>query len=270
MRENSGLTVAVAQFVPGADRQHNLAVMCSLAHEAVSNAARLIIFPEYSSFFLKPFDSKLFGGAEPLDGDFVRQLATLAVELDVYLVAGMIEKIKGDSRPANTLVALDPSGNLVARYRKLHLYDAFGFVESEWIHPGEMSEPEIFISDGISVGLQTCYDLRFPEVSRRLVDAGADVLAVPAAWVPGELKEQHWLTLLAARAIENTVYVAAADHSAPTGIGLSCIFDPAGLPVATAASAQEVVCAPVSAQRIADVRATNPALTHRRFSVVPH
>ncbi len=108
---------------------------------------------------------------------------------------------------------------VLARYRKLHLYDAFGQRESDWVEPGELAEPETFELDGLRFGLMTCYDLRFPEVGRLLADAGADVFVVPAEWVRGPLKEHHWRTLLHARAIENTVFVAAADHPPPLGVG---------------------------------------------------
>src|SRR5690606_7712975 len=101
--------------------------------------------------------------------------------------------------------------------------------ESKWIAPGDLEAPQLFEVAGLKVGLQTCYDLRFPEVSRTLVDAGADVLAVPSEWVRGPLKEHHWRTLVTARALENTVYVAAADHPAPIGAGNSMVVDPMGV-----------------------------------------
>ena len=93
---------------------------------------------------------------------------------------------------ANTVVAVAPGAGVVARYRKLHLYDAFGQRESEWVAPGDIGDPEVFEAGGIRFGLQTCYDARFPEVTRRIVDAGADVVCMPAEWVRGPLKEAHW------------------------------------------------------------------------------
>lgn len=101
-----------------------------------------------------------------------------------------------------------------------------------------------------------------------LVDAGADVLALPAEWVPGPLKEFHWMTLLQARAIENTVYVVAADQSAPTGVGHSAIIDPMGISIATIGEEVGIAHAELKQDRISSVRATNPALAVRRFRVV--
>ncbi|MBE7163196.1 MAG: hydrolase, partial [Williamsia herbipolensis] len=141
--------------------------------------------------------------------------------------------------------------------------------ESDWIVPGAIVDPVVVDIDGIRVGLQTCYDIRFPEVSRRLVDAGAELLVVPAEWVRGPLKEAHWRTLVTARAIENTVWVAAADQAPPIGAGNSMIVDPMGVEVATLGENVGVAVAPVDRSRIAEVRRINPALDLRRFGVVP-
>ena len=123
---------------------------------------------------------------------------------------------------------------------------------------------------GFTVGLQTCYDVRFPEVTRRLVDAGADLIAMPSEWVRGPLKEAHWRTLATARAIENTVYLAAADHAPPVGAGNSLVVDPMGVEVATIGEQDGAVAvAWISPSRIAEVRRINPALALRRFRTEP-
>jgi deaminated glutathione amidase len=136
----------------------------------------------------------------------------------------------------NTAVAFDGAGELVASYRKLHLFDAFGHRESEEVAPG--SAPVLVTLAGMRTGLEICYDVRFGELSRALAVAGADLLVLPAAWAAGPLKEEHWLTLVRARAIENTVWVAAAGQvpdpdepptRAATGIGRSILVDPLGV-----------------------------------------
>ena len=119
------------------------------------------------------------------------------------------------------------------------------------------------------MALQTCYDVRFPEVTRRLVDAGATLVLVPSEWVRGPLKEHHWRTLLTARALENTVFLAAADHTPPIGVGTSLIIDPMGVAVAALGEAVDVAVAFLAPERVASVRAINPALALRRFAVVP-
>src|SRR5690606_20800632 len=142
-----------------------------------ARGARLVVFPEYSSYFNPTLDHSTVEAGEALDGPFVSALGALAQVLDVHIVAGMVEETMGGDRVYNTVVAVEPSGYRVAAYRKLHLYDAFGQRESEWVEAGAIDDPETFEVAGLRVGLQTCYDLRFPEVSRRLADAGVDVVA---------------------------------------------------------------------------------------------
>ena len=260
--------VGVAQFAPTADADANVELIAQLVATASSRSARVIVFPEYSSYFVDPFDESLAVHAQEVDGPFTRALTGLAAAHDVVIVAGLLERAGDPRRVRNTVVAVDATG-VVARYRKLHLYDAFGQRESDWVEPGELAEPETFEVQGLRFGLMTCYDLRFPEVGRLLVDAGADVFLVPAEWVRGPLKEQHWQTLVHARAIENTVFVAAADHPPPLGVGHSMIVDPQGVRLAGVGTATAVAVAHLDPDDVARVRRVNPALALRRFSVAP-
>jgi len=271
---SDAVAIAVAQFAPGDDVDDNLERMSRLAGDAANRGALLVVFPEYSSYFTPTLDANTAASwvehAQTLHGPFVRALSELARELGIHLVAGMAERVPEEQkRVANTLVALDPHGELVAHYRKVHLYDAFGQRESEWIVPGSVEEPQTFPFAGFTVGLQTCYDIRFPEVTRRLVDAGADLVLVPSEWVRGPLKEAHWRTLLTARAIENTVYLAAADHTPPVGVGNSMVVDPMGVEVAGLGEAAGTAVAWITPARVAEVRRINPALRLRRFRVEP-
>lgn len=263
----SELLVAVCQFAPTADRAANRARVAELVADAAERGARLIVFPEYSSYFVAPLDGTLAENAETVDGEFVQALRAAASAHDVTIVAGLVESA-GD-RVRNALVAVDASG-VRAMYWKQHLYDAFGQSESDWIEPGELGDPQTFEIDGLRIAMMTCYDLRFPEVARTLADAGADVILVPAEWVRGPLKEHHWTTLLAARAIENTVYVAAADHPAPIGVGHSQIIGPQGVVLAGVAIDEGIAVAGVTADAIAQTRRINPALRLRRYRVAPN
>jgi predicted amidohydrolase len=266
--ESDAFAVAVAQFAPTGDRTANIAEVDRLASMAAGRGARLVVFPEYSSYFTPEPGEDWLDAAEEVDGGpFTTALATLASRLGVHLVAGLIERVPGERRVRNTVVAVAPDHGVVARYRKLHLYDAFGARESEWIAPGDLDAPELFEAGGLTFGLQTCYDARFPEVTRRLVDAGADVVCMPAEWVRGPLKESHWRVLTTARALENTIYVAAADHAPPVGAGNSMIVDPMGVELATIGEATDVALAWLSRERIAAVRRINPALELRRFGI---
>lgn len=261
--------VAVAQFAPGQDKAENQRSVAQLTARAAAEGARVVLLPEYTMFTAPRTDHRYVDAAEPLDGPFLTAAADVARREGVYLVLGVNEaEGEGATHFMNTLVALSPEGKRVGLYRKIHLYDAFGVKESDVVSPGPIDEPETFTVDNVVFGLQTCYDLRFPEVTRRIADAGVHVLLLAAQWVPGPLKEDHWRTLARARAIENTVYVAASGQSAPTGAGNSMIIDPMGTPVAALGEETfAVASARVSVSRVDEVRRVNPALSLRRFSV---
>ncbi len=260
------ISAAVCQFAPTASRADNRARIAELVASAAGRGAQLIVLPEYSSYFIDPMDASLAANAESLDGEFVSALRSAASAHSVTIVAGLVEA--AGERVSNTVVAVDAAG-IRAVYRKQHLYDAFGQTESDWIAPGEAGAAQTFEIAGLRFGLMTCYDLRFPEVARTLVDAGADAIIVPAEWVRGPLKEHHWSTLLAARAIESTAYVVAADHPAPIGVGRSQIIDPQGVVLAGLASGEGIATAELDRAEIDRVRATNPVLRLRRYRVSP-
>ena len=258
---------SVAQFAPGEDKSANLTSIRRLVSEARTQGSELVVFPEYSMFTAPAMDERFVASAERLDGPFVAELTALAAQQGIAIVCGINEATDEGDRIHNTLLAIDASGDVVATYRKLHLYDAFGFTESSMVRPGEIEEPQTFTVGDLRFGMQTCYDLRFPEVTRRLVDAEADVVLIPAEWVPGPLKENHWTTLLRARAIENTVYVAGADQCGKVGVGNSMIVDPMGVVLASVGEEEGLGTATLDPDRITRVRDKNPAIRLRRFSV---
>ena len=266
MSEIAALTVAVCQFSPTASRTDNRRRVAQLTADAAARGARLVVFPEYSSYFVDPMDGSVAENSEALDGEFVRSLQETASAHDVTVIAGLVES--AGERVRNTLVAVDATG-LRATYRKQHLYDAFGQTESDWIEAGDLGAPEMLEIGGLRIAMMTCYDLRFPEVARTLVDAGADVIVVPAEWVRGPLKEHHWTTLLAARAIENTVYVVSADHPTPIGVGHSQIVDPQGVVLAGVGTGEGIAVAEITKDAVTRVREVNPVLRLRRYGVVP-
>lgn len=265
---DTSIGVAVAQFSPSADEAANLAGIDALVGRAARRGARVVLFPEYASYFVDPFDATLAQHAQPLDGPFVEALTRIAAQHSVHVVAGLVERAETGGRVRNTVVAVDADG-LVACYRKLHLYDAFGQRESDWVEAGDLGDPQTFDVAGIRFALMTCYDLRFPEVARVLADTGAHVVLVAAEWVRGPLKEHHWRTLVHARAIENTLYVAGADHPPPLGVGHSLVVDPQGVQVASVGTATDVAVAFVDAASVDRVRRVNPALRLRRYGVAP-
>jgi len=282
------MTIAVAQFAPIADVAANAHMIAKAARAAAAGGARLLVTPEYSSFFTAELGRAFADAAEPLDGPFVSGLIALAEELDIAIIAGMSESVPGrgsvrDGEPVaggesrgksgrgvmfrNTLVAVLPDGTLALTYRKVHLYDAFGSRESDWIEAGDPAQLPVFVLDGVRIGLETCYDLRFPEVTRRLAAAEADVVLVPAEWVHGPGKEHHWRTLLTARAIENTVFVVGAGQTPPVGIGSSVVLDPSGVALAALGAEPGLLMATLSTAAIERVRAVNPSLSLRRYDI---
>ncbi|WP_026531671.1 carbon-nitrogen hydrolase family protein [Arthrobacter sp. H41] len=268
------MLVSVGQFRPGGDTAANLEVMRGLAAEASAAGSELIVFPEESMFSIGKVEGSLQAAVDANWTVFVQQLSFLAAQHDIAVVAGGYES-SGEERPFNTLVLIDRTGRIADTYRKLHLYDAFSYQESHRIKPGDGGIKVVPVGD-MSVGLMTCYDVRFPEQARALTDAGADLICVPAAWFKGEHKVEHWETLLRARAIENTVWVAAAGTSSAHTIGHSAILDPMGVAhVYLGDEERGVVTTEVTRRRVDDVREFLPVLHNRRFArnseiVEPH
>ncbi|MEY2900342.1 MAG: hypothetical protein RL247_508 [Actinomycetota bacterium] len=261
------LRVSLAQYAPVSDVHENLRALRALVGEAAAHGSDLIVFPEYSHTFSPGLGDAWAQGAEDFEGEFVQGLteASLAHE-GIMIVAGMLRRGQDGARPTNTVVAVS-RGGVVAYADKIHLYDAFGATESQWISPGSVTDPRIVECSGFRLGFLACYDLRFPEVARRLGDAGADVLVVPAQWVPGDHKLHHWRTLLAARAIENQTFVLAAGHPEPHGIGHSQVLDPLGEVVVEAAGSSTLIHAVLKGELLDSTRSRNPMTSARRFGV---
>lgn len=261
--------MALCQIPVGDDPKENLQQI----REALDRAGQvdLAVFPEAAQI---RFGNDLAAAAEPLDGPFTGALREAAREHGTALVAGVFEPAPG-GRVYNTAVAIDASGELTGSYRKLHLYDAFGDLESERVAAGDA--PVVVDLAGTRIGLITCYDVRFPELARALVDQGAELLVVIAAWGQGVFKEEHWTTLVRARAIENTVWVVAVGKSPdltrppegpPGGVGRSMLVDPMGAVQADLGPFPAVRAAELDLAAIAQVRRILPALSHRRRDVL--
>jgi predicted amidohydrolase len=261
----------------GLDREANRQAVRRAVGEATAGGTGvdLVVLPEATMATFGDQVTDLVPLAEPLDGPFVGTLAQLAAGTGATIVAGMFEIATPTEAAAgkvrNSVVAVGPDG-LIGAYRKLHLYDALGWRESDRISPGDPVADQVLVFpvDDLVVGVMNCYDLRFPEMARRLVDAGATVLVEPAHWINGPGKADTWTTLLRARAIESTAYVVAAAKPEPECAGHSMVVDPMGQVLAAmdGVGAGQIV-ADLSAERIAEVRQVLPVLANRRFSVVP-
>lgn len=269
------LRVAAVQVATSLDREANRTTAVDRVRRAAAEGASLVVLPEATMCAFGEATTDLVARAEPLDGPFVRALHRVAGETGATVVAGTFESAgepgrAGSSRRVhNTIVVVD-GGGLVGAYRKLHLYDALGWRESDRIAPGDPGGLVTFPLGGLVVGVMNCYDLRFPEMARALVDRGATVLLVPANWIPGPGKVEAWETLLRARAIESTAYVVGAAKPGPECTGRSVVIDPAGAVLASApADGEAMLLADLEPERVAEVRAAMPVLAHRRFAVVP-
>ncbi len=270
--------VAAVQLNSQDDVAHNLAAVARHVADAARRGAELVLLPENFAF-MGGSDEQRRAVAEPVDGEgpILTALRQLARQHRVTLIGGGFpERTPDPDRPHNTAVVVDPSGEVRAVYRKIHLFDVEvgdgqSYRESAAVTAGtDPQVVEVTTSAGpLRVGLSICYDLRFPELYRRLVDLGAQLLVVPAAFTLVTGKD-HWHVLLRARAIEAQCHVLAAAQwgqhpRGRTTYGKSLVVDPWGDVIAQASEGTGVVVAPVDLDRLADVRRRLPSLAHRRL-----
>jgi predicted amidohydrolase len=254
------LRVRLVQHASALEPAENRAALDDIA--ALPGETDLVVLPEaFARDFGQP-GSDLAPFAESLDGPFAKRLRQLSSETGTAWLAGMFETAEDPARPLNTLVLADD--DRLTAYRKIHLYDSFGYHESRTISAGGLEPARVDVR-GFPLGLMTCYDLRFPELARVLVERGAEALVVPAAWVAGDRKVEHWRTLLRARAIENTVWVIGVGQPGPRYTGHSVAVAPDGDIVAETGADEAVLDVEIDRGRVADVRLTNPSLANRRL-----
>jgi predicted amidohydrolase len=262
--------VAVAQMNSRDDKTINVATALALIDRAAAGGARLVALPEVWIYLGPPEGNR--PNAEPIPGPTIARLAERARRHRIYIHAGSIQELSEDgSRLYNTAVVLDPEGEIVATYRKLHMFDVVldgvaAYQESATITPGD--EIVVVSVDGVRVGLATCYDLRFPELFRILALRGAEVIVVPAAFTMTTGKD-HWEILIRARAIENGLFLVAAaqvGQHPPGGwcYGRSMIVDPWGTVLATAPDEETVIRADLDLSRVQKIRRQIPSLANRR------
>jgi predicted amidohydrolase len=267
---------AVCQLSGAGDVEANVATALGLVAQAAGEGAELVVLPEL--FAKYGSQREMRETAEPVGGPISTALGDAARAHGLWLLGGSICERDGD-RVWNTSLLYDPSGELVARYRKIHLYDVDlpgqrPIRESALFSPGD----QLVTQDAgdVRLGLSICYDLRFPELYRGLVVAGATVLTVPSAFqaVTGAA---HWEPLLRARAIEDQCYVLAAAQWGPWGppdaghrtCGHAMVVDPWGAVIAEAGGEGDaVLVADLDPAEVRRVRATLPALGHRRLGTV--
>ena len=264
------MRLALAQIrIEGGDVDGNVGRAVDALGRAADRGADLAVLPEVFNVGYFAFDSYA-RRAEPLDGPTLSRIAEVAREREMGVVAGsVVEDLAttaggpAEEGLANTTVVLDRAGERRAVYRKRHLF-GYGSREADLLVAGE-SLPTVEF-EGFTVGATTCYDLRFPELYRELVEAGATLVCVPSAWPYPRV--EHWQLLPRTRAVENLLYVAAANGSGAfedaTLVGRSAVYDPWGTTLAGSDEDPALVVADVDPDRVAAVREEFPALADRR------
>jgi predicted amidohydrolase len=260
--------VAIVQVHSSMEKQQNLRRALELVKDSKSAGADLVVFPEFLMAFSPSSQTakELAEIAEPLDGPFITALKEAANATRTAIVATIYETCSTADRVYDTAVWINGAGSLAAIYRKLHLYDAFGFRESDKFAAGTELASTVRLEDG-QYGMMICYDLRFPEMARMLALSGANILLAPSGWVQGDLKVDHWQTMIRARALENGCYVIAPDQVGNIYIGHSMIVDPLGRTVVDLGDREAVEIVEIEFKLVHDTRAKLPLLQNRRADI---
>jgi deaminated glutathione amidase len=256
--------IALCQVTSTPDPKANLELVADFAARAAVAGAELAVFPEAT---MCRFGVPLGPVAEPLDGPWATAVGEIADRHGISLLAGMFTPAE-DGRVRNTLLLAGGGRHL--GYDKIHLFDAFGFAESDTVAPG--SELVVVELGDIALGLALCYDVRFPELFRALADRGASVMALPASWGAGPGKREQWELLVRARALDCTSWVLACGQAdpgvpskAPTGIGYSLVADPFGRVAGSLAGGPDLLVVDVDPAVVDAAREAIPVLANRRL-----
>ena len=261
--------LALAQVSTSDEKRVNLERGVDLIRAAAERGADLLVLPELFMAYA-PLDKppgEIVSIAERVGGDFVRTLADEARRRRIHLVVGILEKSrKNPEKVHNTVVMVGPDGKVIAKHRKLQLFDSFDYGESSRFEPGSEIEGA-FKTRMARMGMMTCYELRFPEMARILALQGAELIVVPTAWVAGRMKEDHLHILARARALENTVFLAVASQTGRIFTGRSLVVDPFGVSICDAGEEEGLVTVDIDTERVRRVREMLPSLRHIRWDV---
>ncbi len=264
------MKAAVVQFKASTNKENNLKKIISYISKAASKNATLCAFPEFMMFYTSSSQTpkKLASLAETINGNFVTTVAKAAKDNRIQVIGSFYEKSRKKDRVYDTSFVINQSGKVISTYRKIHLYDALGFRESDKMTSGSKIAKPVMTSLG-KVGMMICYDLRFPEMSRSLAVAGSEVLVVPSAWVKGNMKEEHWITINKTRAIENGCYVIAPDQVGNIYCGRSLVVDPYGKVLLDMKKKQGIGFVNIDLNKVKQIRKVLPLLKNRRTDIYP-
>ena len=264
------MKAAVVQFKASTNKETNLKKIISYIEKAASKNATLCAFPEFMMFYTNSSQTpkQLATLSETINGNFVKTIAKAAKENRIQVVGSFYEKSRKKDRVYDTSFVIDKTGKVISTYRKIHLYDALGFRESDKMASGSKISKPVKTAVG-KVGMMICYDLRFPEMSRSLAAAGSEVLVAPSAWVKGNMKEEHWITINKTRAIENGCYVIAPDQVGNIYCGRSMVVDPYGKVLLDMKKKQGIAYVDIDLKKVKQTRKVLPLLKNRRTDVYP-
>lgn len=260
--------VAIVQFQASTNKETNLQKIIKFIKKAASKKAKLCAFPEFMMFYTSSSQTprQLSQNAEKITGNFVSEICKTAKEYKIQVVGTFYEKSLIKDRVYDTSFLIDKTGKVLSTYRKIHLYDALGFKESKKLAAGKKISTPTKSSIG-KMGMMICYDLRFPEMSRILANAGSEILIVPSAWVKGKGKEEHWITINKTRAIENGCYVVAPDQVGNIYCGRSIVVDPYGKILLDMKKKQGIGIVEISLDKVKQTRRVLPLLKNRRVDL---
>jgi predicted amidohydrolase len=219
-------------------------------------------------FYTSPSQSpvELTNIAETIDGEFTTVISDMAKKNSIQVVGTIYEKSPKPNKVYDTSFLINKKGKIISIYRKIHLYDALGFKESSKLCPGSSITKPVKTSIG-KLGMMICYDLRFPEISRILASSGSEVIVVPSAWVKGEMKEEHWLSINKTRAIENGCYVISPDQVGNIYCGRSLVVDPFGKIILDMKKKEGMEIVEILIEQVKQVRQRLPLLQNRRTDI---
>lgn len=258
------MKVALAQMASGRDKESNLETSARLFKEALKHKPQMVIFPEYQMFSPDYADPDgLRENSEAMDGEFIARIAGLSRENGVKALINIAESNFGTLKPFNSSVFIDDLGIVSGKYRKVHLFDAYSKLESSLFEPGRMPI-SVIDAGGVKMGLQICYDLRFPESARLLKLLGAQVLSYQAGWYAGERKLETWKTLLRARAMENGVFVLGTAQCGKYFTGHTLAVNPYGDILAEAEDQEGVLSCELDLGVIEEYATEVPMMKQRR------